>query len=229
MPSSTDARMRTDEDALNLSTPKTFVEELDDRGTIRQYQPRRTIFAQGDAADAVYYLQRGKIKLSLVSPRGREAIIGIVGADAFFGEGCLAGQAARVSSAMTITACTVARIPKSAIQDMLHEQPRFAEVFTAHLLSRNVRIEEDLTDQLFNSSEKRLARILLLLANYGKDALPEPAIAKLSQQTLAGMVGTTRSRVSFFMNKFRALGYIQYDGGANVHVHASLLNVILHE
>ena len=229
MPSSTDARMRTDEDALNLSTPKTFVEELEDRGTIRQYQPRRTIFAQGDAADAVYYLQRGKIKLSLVSPRGKEAIIGIVGADAFFGEGCLAGQAARVSSATTITACTVARIPKSAIQDMLHEQPRFAEVFTAHLLSRNVRIEEDLTDQLFNSSEKRLARILLLLANYGKGALPEPAIAKLSQQTLAGMVGTTRSRVSFFMNKFRALGYIQYDGGANVYVHASLLNVILHE
>ena len=229
MPPSTDARTRTDEDALNLSTPKSFVEELDERGTIRQYQPRRTIFAQGDNADSVYYLQRGKIKLSLVSPRGKEAVIGIVGADAFFGEGCLAGQAARSTSAMTITACTIARIPKSAIQEMLHEQPRFAEVFTAHLLSRNVRIEEDLTDQLFNSSEKRLARILLLLANYGKDALPEPAIAKLSQQTLAGMVGTTRSRVSFFMNKFRSLGYIQYDGGANVHVHSSLLNVILHE
>jgi CRP-like cAMP-binding protein len=214
---------------LNLSSSKSFVEELDERGTIRQYQPRRTVFAQGDVADAVYYLQRGKIKLSLVSPRGKEAIIGIVSADAFFGEGCLAGQATRMSGATTITACTVARIPKGAIQDMLHEQPRFAEVFTAHLLSRNVRIEEDLTDQLFNSSEKRLARVLLLLANYGKDALPEPAIGKLSQQTLAGMVGTTRSRVSFFMNKFRALGYIQYDGGTNVHVQASLLNVILHE
>jgi|ERR1700681_245920 len=229
MSPSTGARTRTDEDALNLCTPRTVVEELDERGTVRQYPPRRTVFAQGDAADSVYYLQRGKIKLSLVSPRGKEAVIGIVGAEAFFGEGCLAGQPARVSSATTITACAVVRVQKAAIQGMLAEQPRFAEAFIAHLLSRNVRIEEDLTDQLFNSSEKRLARVLLLLANYGQDSRPEPAIAKLSQQTLAGMVGTTRSRVSFFMNKFRMLGYIEYDGSADVRVHASLLNVILHE
>ena len=214
---------------MNLCTPKTFVEGLNEHATTRQYAARRTVFAQGDAADSVYYLQRGKIKLSLVSKRGKEAVIGIVGAEAFFGEGCLAGQQNRISSATTITACTVVRVRKDAIEDMLHEQPEFAEVFISHLLTRNVRIEEDLTDQLFNSSEKRLARILLLLANYGKEAIPEPVIAKLSQQTLAGMVGTTRSRVSFFMNRFRARGYIEYDGGADVRVHASLLNVILHE
>ena len=229
MPPSTRAGMRTDEDALNLCSTQPFVEELDDRGTIRQYPPRRIVFAQGDAADSVYYLQRGKIKLSLVSPRGKEAVIGIIGADSFFGEGCLAGQNLRVSSATTITPCSVVRVQKPAIVDMLHEQQEFADVFIAHLLSRNVRIEEDLTDHLFNSSEKRLARVLLLMANYGKDASPEPVIAKLSQQLLAGMVGTTRSRVSFFMNKFRTLGYIDYDGGSQVQVHASLLNVVLHE
>lgn len=214
---------------MNPCSPDTFIDELDERYTIRHYPPRRTVFAQGDAAEAVYYLQRGKIKLSLLSPRGKEAVIAIVDAEAFFGEGCLAGQAARVSSATTITACTVVRVSKLAIDEMLHEQPRFAEAFIAHLLSRNVRIEEDLTDQLFNSSEKRLARILLLLANYGKDALPDAEIAKLSQQTLADMVGTTRSRVSFFMNKFRARGYIEYDNGTGLRVHASLLNVVLQE
>ena len=229
MPPSTSARGRTDEDELNLCSPAAFIDELDERGTIRHYAPRRTVFAQGDAAEAVYFLQRGKIKLSLVSPRGKEAVIALIDAESFFGEGCLAGQGTRVSTATTITACTVVEFPKVATQAMLRDQQRFAEVFTAHLLSRNVRIEEDLTDQLFNSSEKRLARMLLLLANYSKDALPEPVIAKLSQQTLADMVGTTRSRVSFFMNKFRARGYIEYDGGAVVQVHASLLNVILHE
>jgi len=216
-------------DELNLDSSKTFVDDLDECGTIRHYPPRRTVFAQGDAAGAVYYLVRGKIKLSLVSTRGKEAVIAIVDSDSFFGEGCLAGQATRFSTATTIAASTVVGLPKDAIDEMLRDRPRFAEAFISHLLSRNVRIEEDLTDQLFNSSEKRLARILLLLANYGTDALPEPVIGKLSQQTLAEMVGTTRSRVSFFMNKFRAHGYIEYDGGADVRVHASLLNVILHE
>jgi CRP-like cAMP-binding protein len=214
---------------LNLSTPETFDDVLDECGTIRHYPPRRAVFAQGDRAEVVYYLQRGKVKLSLVSPRGKEAVIAIVDDGTFFGEGCLAGQATRMSTATAITACTVVEVPKPLIQALLSEQQRFAEVFTAHLLSRNVRIEEDLTDQLFNSSEKRLARVLLLFANYGKAAVPEPVIARLSQQTLAEMVGTTRSRVSFFMNRFRAKGYIEYDTGTAVRVNPSLLNVILQE
>jgi len=212
-----------------LSSLHYFVDDLDDAGSVRHHAPRRTVFAQGDAADAVYYLQRGKIKLSLLSPRGKEAVIAILGHGDFFGEGCLAGQTARVSTAATITACSVVRIEKADMLEMLHTVPQFAELFIAHLLSRNIRIEEDLTDQLFNSSERRLARVLLLLANFGKEALPEPVIAKISQQILADMIGTTRSRVSFFMNKFRRAGYIEYNGGLGLHVHRSLLNVILHE
>ncbi len=214
---------------MALVSVKEFIDDLDDDGNaVRHYAPKQVVFAQGDPADAVYFLQRGKIKLSLLSPRGKEAVIAIVGADDFFGEGSLAGQTPRVSTAAAITACTVVRIEKIAMQQRLHDEQRFSELFMAHLLSRNIRIEEDLTDQLFNSSEKRLARVLLLLANFGKEAVPEPLIAKISQQVLADMVGTTRSRVSFFMNKFRRLGYVQYNTGG-LHVHSSLLNVILHE
>ena len=188
------------------------------------------IFAQGEPADSVFFLQKGKIKVSLLSARGKEAVLALLDSDEFFGEGCLAGQSVRMMTALAITPCTVVRIEKAAMIRWLHERPAFADTFIAHLLLRNVRIEEDLTDQLFNSCEKRLARVLLLLANFGKETQPEPVIAKLSQQTLADMVGTTRSRVSFFMNKFRRLGLIDYDGGlTGLHVHTSLLNVVLHD
>ncbi len=198
-----------------------------DDHSIRSFPARRVVFAQGDPADAVFWLQRGQIKISLVSPRGKEAVLAILGSNEFFGEGCLAGQATRMMTATCITPCSVVRIEKPAMIALLHERPAVAQTFIAHLLSRNVRSEEDLTDQLFNSCEKRLARILLLLGRFGKDPSAGPVIAQLSQQTLADMVGTTRSRVSFFMNKFRRLGLIEYRGG--LHVHSSLMNVILHE
>ncbi len=214
---------------LALVSFKQFVDDADGTAdSLRHYAPKHTVFSQGDPADAVYMLTRGRIKLSLLSPRGKEAVIAIIGAGDFFGEGCLAGQTPRVSTATTITACSIIRIEKADMQKRLRDEPLFSELFMAHLLSRNIRIEEDLTDQLFNSSEKRLARVLLLLANFGKEGLPEPVIAKISQQVLADMVGTTRSRVSFFMNRFRGFGYIEYDSGG-LHVHGSLLNVILHE
>jgi CRP-like cAMP-binding protein len=206
-----------------------FDDFADGRST-QTYAAGTIIFAQGEPADSVFFLQRGRIKVSLLSTRGKEAVLALLGSDEFFGEGCLAGQSVRMMTALAIMPSTVVRIEKAAMMRSLHERPTFADTFIAHLLSRNVRIEEDLTDQLFNSCEKRLARVLLLLANFGKETQPEPVIAKISQQTLADMVGTTRSRVSFFMNKFRRLGLIDYDGGlTGLHVRSSLLNIVLHD
>jgi len=206
---------------------KNVLEGVVEGRTIRTYPPRRVVFSQGEPADAVFYLQRGRIKVSLVSPRGKEAVLAILGSDEFFGEGCLAGQAVRMMTATCMTPCSVVRIEKPAMAALLHERSAVAQSFIAHLLSRNMRIEEDLTDQLINSCEKRLARVLLMLSRFGKEAPPEPVVAQFSQQTLADMIGTTRSRVSFFMNKFRRLGLIEYRGG--LRVHGSLVSVILHE
>jgi len=191
------------------------------------FQRKQGIFAQGDAADAVFYIQTGKVKLSVVSKTGREATIGILGDGDFFGEGSLAGQALRMGSATAITDCAVLRIDKKAMMEALHREHGFSDMFVAYLLARNIRYEEDLVDQLFNSSEKRLARILLLLARFGKEGIPETVVPKISQETLAEMIGTTRSRVSFFMNRFRELGFIHYNGG--LQVHSSLLNIVLHD
>jgi len=191
------------------------------------FQKKRTIFAQGDLADAVFYIQTGKIKLTVVSKTGKEATIGILGEGDFFGEGSLAGQALRMGSATAMTDCNVLRIDRKAMMEALHREHEISDLFVAYLLARNIRYEEDLVDQLFNSSEKRLARILLLLARFGKEGVPETVVPKISQETLAEMVGTTRSRVSFFMNRFRKLGFIHYNGG--LQVHSSLLNVVLHD
>ena len=187
----------------------------------------QTIFAQGDRADAVFYIQKGKVKLTVVSKVGKEATIGILSAGSFFGEGALAGQVLRMGSAAALTDCELMRVDKRAMMDALHREHSFSDMFMAYLLGRNIRYEEDLVDQLFNSSEKRLARVLLLLAQYGKEGVPEAVVPRISQETLAGMVGTTRSRVSFFMNRFRKLGFIHYNGG--LQVHSSLLNVVLHD
>lgn len=192
-----------------------------------KYRKNQKIFRQGDAADAVFYIQRGRVKITVVSVHGKEAVIAILGKDEFTGEGCLGGQTVRISTATAMSECEIMRIEKDAIISILHREPAFSEVFVAHLLSRTIRVEADLVDQLFNSSEKRLARALLLLANFGKAGKPEPIIAKVSQETLAEMIGTTRSRVSFFMNKFRKLGFISYNG--KLEVHSSLLNVVLHD
>jgi CRP/FNR family cyclic AMP-dependent transcriptional regulator len=193
----------------------------------RQVRKEQTIFSQGDAADAVFYIQKGKVKLTVVSEQGKEAVVAIQGPDEFCGEGCLTGQPRRMATAAAMTECEIMRLEKGAIVRALHDEPAFSEMFVAHLLSRTIRVEEDLVDQLFNSSEKRLARALLLLANFGKEGRPEPVIANVSQETLAEMIGTTRSRVSFFMNKFRRLGFIDYNG--TLEVHSSLLSVVLHE
>ena len=187
-----------------------------------------TIFAQGGPADAVFYVQKGKVKLTVVSHAGKEATVGILGETSFFGEGGLAGQAFRMGSASAMTECTILKIDKKAMIKALHQEQSLADLFVSHLLARNIRYEEDLVDQLFNSSEKRLARILLLLAHFGKDDKPETVIPKISQESLAEMVGTTRSRVSFFMNRFRKLGFVEYDG-SGMQVHSSLLNVVLHD
>ncbi len=207
--------------------PKTFLAVVGEGRSNLAVPAGRTVFAQGGPADAVFYLQRGKIKLSLLSPRGKEAVIAILGASDFFGEGCLAGQTVRMASATAMAPSTLMRIEKGAMIRALHDRPELSEKFIAHLLSRNIRIEEDLTDQLFNSSEKRLARVLLLLANFGKEGAPLAINPNISQETLAEMIGTTRSRVSFFMNRFRKLGYIDYDG--QIHVHKSLINVLIQE
>ncbi len=195
--------------------------------TLTDHRARQVIFSQGDAADSIFYIHKGKIKLTVVSNRGKEAVIAILDAGNFFGEGCLAGQVKRMSTASAMTLATVTRIEKTAAIRVLRDEPAFTELFLQHLLARSIRIEEDLVDQLFNSSEKRLARVLLLLANFGKEGKPETAIAKISQQTLAEIVGTTRSRVSFFMNKFRKLGFVSYNG--RLEVHSSLLSVVLHD
>jgi CRP-like cAMP-binding protein len=190
---------------------------------------RGGIFTQGEAADAIFYIQKGKVKLTVVSKTGKEATIGIMSDGSFFGEGSLAGQSLRMGSATAMTDCQLLRIEKQAMMDALHREHTFSDMFVAYLLARNIRYEEDLVDQLFNSSEKRLARLLLMLAHFGKDGVPEPVVPKISQETLAEMVGTTRSRVSFFMNRFRKLGLIQYSAEGGLQVHSSLLNVILHD
>jgi CRP/FNR family transcriptional regulator, cyclic AMP receptor protein len=205
--------------------PVTFLTRIGEGKSVRLYRRKQMIFTQGDPADSVLLIQKGKVKLTVVSKQGKEAVVALLGPNDFFGEGCLAGQPVRMSTA--IEDATVLRLEKKATIRMLHTQQKFSELFTTHLLSRNIRIEEDLVDQLFNSSEKRLARLLLLLAYFGKNGRPEPVIPKISQETLAEMIGTTRSRVSHFMNKFRKLGFIQYNGG--MQVHSSLLNVVLHD
>ena len=206
---------------------KTFLSTINGGRTIAEVPKKRTIFAQGDSADSVFYIQRGKVKLTVVSEIGKEAAIGILNEGDFFGEGCLTGQARRMCSATAMTDCRVMRIDKNSMMDVIHRERAFSDMFVEYLLTRNIRYEEDLVDQLFNSSEKRLARILLLLAHFGKDGKPEVAIPKISQETLAEMVGTTRSRVNFFMNRFRKLGFIRYNG--ELEVHSSLLNVVLHD
>ena len=192
---------------------------------------KQGIFAQGDASDSVFYIQKGKVRLTVVSKTGKEATIGILNEGNFFGEGSLAGQALRMGSAAAMTDCQLLRIEKRAMMEALHREHAFSDMFVAYLLSRNIRYEEDLVDQLFNSSEKRLARILLMLAHFGKEGVPETVVPKISQETLADMVGTTRSRVSFFMNRFRKMGFIHYAGGVEggLQVHSSLLNVVLHD
>lgn len=206
---------------------KLFLAAVGDGRTITKYRNDRVIYSQGDPAYSVFYVQRGKVKLTIVSPRGREAVVAILGSGLFFGEGCLAGQPLRMAGAVAITDCTIVQVNKEIMARVLHDEPVFSETFIAHLLTRNIRIEEDLVDQLFNSSEKRLARILLLLANFGKDGQPQEVIPKISQETLAEMIGTTRSRVSFFLNKFRKLGFIEYNG--KMHIHSSLLNIVLYD
>lgn len=207
--------------------PRTFLSKVGRGRTLADYRLNQVIFAQGDAADAIFYIQKGKVKLTVVSHRGKEAVVAILGPGEFFGEGCLAGQVKRMATASAMSAASVARIEKAVAVRVLHQEQAFTEVFVQHLLARSIRIEEDLVDQLFNSSEKRLARVLLLLANFGKEGKPDTVIAKISQQTLAEIVGTTRSRVSFFMNKFRKLGFVSYNG--HLEVHSSLLNVVLHD
>ena len=194
----------------------------------REYLAGESVFSQGDQANAVFYIQSGQVRLSIVSKTGKEAVIAHLPAGSFFGEASLAAQPVRISSANALKPSTVVRIDKTAMQDLLHREPRFAEQFLAHLLARNIRMEADLVDHLFNSSEKRLARLLMLMANFGQDTKPIPVIAKISQETLAEMIGTTRSRVSFFLNRFRDLGYIDYDGGGML-IDSSLVNVVLHD
>ncbi|MFZ3211126.1 MAG: Crp/Fnr family transcriptional regulator [Terriglobales bacterium] len=207
--------------------PLTFLATIGNGRKTVAVPKEQAVFAQGDGADAVFYIQKGKVKLAVVSKTGKEATIGILSAGSFFGEGSLAGQVVRMGSAAALTDCELLRVDKKAMIDALHREHSFSDLFMAYLLERNIRYEEDLVDQLFNSSEKRLARILLLLAHFGKEGVPETVVPKISQETLAGMVGTTRSRVSFFMNRFRKLGFIHYNGG--LQVHSSLLNVVLHD
>jgi CRP/FNR family transcriptional regulator, cyclic AMP receptor protein len=207
--------------------PKEFLLKVNGGQRVSDYRKDQIVFRQGDPADAVFYIESGKAKKTVVSEQGKEAVVALLGPGDFFGEGCLAGEALRLSTVTALTKCAIARISKADITRVIHEEPAFAELFISYLLARNSRVEEDLVDQLFNSSEKRLARVLLLLANFGKEGRPEPILAKISQETLAEMIGTTRSRVSFFMNKFRELGLIDYNG--HIEVHSSLLNVVLHD
>jgi len=207
--------------------PDAFLATIGEGRKLVPFPKKQTIFAQGDCADTVFYIQTGKVKLTVVSKTGKEATIGILSEGHFCGEGSLAGQAIRMGSATAMTDCTLLRIDKKAMMEALHREHEFSDLFVAYLLARNIRYEEDLVDQLFNSSEKRLARILLLLAHFGKEGKPESVVPKISQEMLAEMIGTTRSRVSFFMNRFRKLGFIHYNAG--LQVHTSLLNVVLHD
>jgi CRP/FNR family transcriptional regulator, cyclic AMP receptor protein len=207
--------------------PKVFLASVSDGRMIASYRKDEVIFSQGGPADAVFYIQKGKVKITVVSEQGKEAVVAVLGPNEFCGEGCLTGQPLRLATAAAMTECEIMQLEKGTMVRVLHKEPAFSEFFVSHLLTRTIRVEADLVDQLFNSSEKRLARALLLLANFGKESQPEPTIATVSQETLAEMIGTTRSRVSFFMNKFRKLGLINYNG--NIEVHSSLLNVVLHE
>jgi CRP/FNR family cyclic AMP-dependent transcriptional regulator len=208
--------------------PKKFLATIGSGRRVAAVPKKQTIFVQGDPADAVFYIQEGKVRLTVVSKVGKEATLGILSEGDFFGEGGLAGQSLRMGSATAMTDCELLRIDKKAMMLALHREHTFSDLFVAYLLARNIRYEEDLVDQLFNSSEKRLARLLLLLAHFGKDGVPQTVIPKISQETLAEMIGTTRSRVSFFMNRFRELGFLDY-GGSQLQVHSSLLNVVLHD
>jgi CRP-like cAMP-binding protein len=207
--------------------PNTFLATIGEGRKLLAVPRKQSIYAQGEDADAVFYIQKGKVRLTVVSKSGKEATIGIVGEGNFFGEGALAGQMRRMGSAAAMTACELLRVEKKAMMSALHREHAFSDLFVTYLLARNIRYEEDLVDQLFNSSEKRLARVLLLLARFGKEGTPETVVPKISQETLAEMVGTTRSRVSFFMNRFRKLGFIHYNGG--LQVHSSLLHIVLHD
>jgi CRP/FNR family transcriptional regulator, cyclic AMP receptor protein len=213
---------------LTKFDPNTFLSTINVGRKMVAFAKRQTVFAQGDSSDTVFYIKQGKIKLTVVSEIGKEATIGILSEGAFFGEGCLTGQPLRMCCATALTDCSVMRIDKKSMVEVLHREHAFSDMFVAYLLTRNIRYEEDLVDQLFNSSEKRLARILLLLAHFGKEGVPEIVIPKMSQEALAEMVGTTRSRVSFFMNRFRKLGFVDY-GESGLQVHSSLLNVVLHD
>ena len=208
--------------------PHLLLTKLSTGKSSQAYLAEESIFSQGDAADAVFYIQSGRVKLTVVSKSGKEAVVAILPEGGFFGEGCLAGQPLRMATASADQKSTIVRVEKRAMVAMLHQEPEFAERFLAYLLTRNVRMESDLVDHLFNSSEKRLARLLLLMANFGQESKPIPLIARMSQETLAEMIGTTRSRVSFFMNRFREMGFIEYDG-AGVRVHSSLVSVVLHD
>lgn len=209
--------------------PKTFLSTLDGGRKIAAVSKKQAIFVQGDSSDAVFYIHKGKVKLTVVSQKGKEATIGILNEGEFFGEGCLTGQPLRLCSATAMTDCSVMRIDKKCMMEVLHREHAFSDMFVAYLLTRNIRYEEDLVDQLFNSSEKRLARILLLLAHFGKEGVHETPIPNISQETLAEMIGTTRSRVSFFMNRFRKLGFIDYQTGDALQIHSSLLNIVLYD
>jgi CRP-like cAMP-binding protein len=206
---------------------KVFLNKANGGRTVAEYRANERVFVQGETANAIFYIKKGEIKLTVLSKQGKEAVVAILRSGDFFGEGCLAGQPLRMASAVAMSECSVMKVEKAVVLRLLHEEPSFAELFMAHLLSRNIKIEEDLVDQLFNSSEKRLARVLLLLANFGKEGSPQTVIPKISQETLAEIIGTTRSRVSFFMNRFRKLGFVHYNGG--LEVHSSLLNIVLHD
>ncbi|MEJ0051873.1 MAG: Crp/Fnr family transcriptional regulator [Methylovirgula sp.] len=205
--------------------PAVFLETTAKGRVVSAHRKGEILFSQGEDADAIFYVRKGKVKVTVISKQGKEAVVAILGADEFVGEGCLIGQPKRLATASAMTDCVTMRVDKTEIMRVLREEPEFSQMFVAHILARNARVEEDLVDQLFNSTEKRLARLLLLLANFGKEGRPEPLIAKISQETLAEMVGTTRSRVSHFMNKFRKAGFISYNG--HLEVHSSLLSVVL--
>ncbi|MEY9400083.1 CRP/FNR family cyclic AMP-dependent transcriptional regulator [Bradyrhizobium japonicum] len=213
--------------AKDLFDPRAFLAKVGAGKSIAKFGKGRNVFAQGDVADAVFYIQEGKIKLTVVSDQGKEAVVGILEPGQFFGEGCLNGHPLRIATTTAMESCVITRISKTAMIAALEGKPKFSQLFMAYLLARNSRIEEELIDQLFNSSEKRLARLLLLLANFGKEASSQPIGVNISQETLAEMIGATRSRVSFFMNKFRKLGFISYNG--KIEVHSSLLNAVLHD
>jgi CRP/FNR family cyclic AMP-dependent transcriptional regulator len=206
---------------------KEFLSTVDGGRTISGYVKDQKVFEQGDAADSVFYIQEGKVKVCVISELGKEAVVALHGTGDFFGEGCLSGQPLRLATVAAMTDCVIMRLDKAAVVRVLRDEPKFSEMFLSYILARNARVEEDLVDQLFNSSEKRLARLLLIMANFGREGKPDPVIAKISQETLAEMIVTTRSRVNAFMNKFRKLGFIKYNGG--LEVHHSLLNVILHD